>query len=166
MPEVNRSQAIRDHFKLNPKATTQEVVDALAKQGVVVSPTLVRTVKAKHNQRQAARKAAKAEAKGVDKQPEVSKSDAIRDYYRAHPKAKTSEVVEALAREGIKVSVSLVTTVKSKHNKRRRAAKTLAVSTGVDMAQIKAAFGLLKACGSLSAAKAALNAAEEIKKMV
>ena len=31
-PEVNKSQAIRDHFKSNPKAKTQEVVDALAKQ--------------------------------------------------------------------------------------------------------------------------------------
>ena len=37
MPEVNRSQAIRDHFKSNPKATTQEVVDALASHGVTVT---------------------------------------------------------------------------------------------------------------------------------
>jgi len=36
-PEVNRSQAIRDYFTANPKATTQEVVDALAKQGITAT---------------------------------------------------------------------------------------------------------------------------------
>jgi len=35
-PEVNKSQAIRDVFKANPKATTQEVIDALAKKGITV----------------------------------------------------------------------------------------------------------------------------------
>ncbi len=164
MAEVNKSQAIRDHFKLNPKAKTQEVVDALAKNGITVTVGLVNTVKSKHNKRHAAKKAAKA--KSMDKKPEVNKSQAIRDYLKAHKKAKAQEVVDALAEQGITTTVNYVTNLKSRRKTRRRAAKTVAASTGVDIAQIKAAFGLLKACGSLSAAKTALNAAEEIKKMV
>ena len=34
---VNKSQAIRDFFKANKKAKTQEVVAALAKQGITVT---------------------------------------------------------------------------------------------------------------------------------
>ncbi len=52
--------------------------------------------------------------------PEINKSQAIRDYYKKHPKAKAREVVEALAKNHVTVSGNLVTTVKSKHNTRRR----------------------------------------------
>ena len=47
-----------------------------------------------------------------------NKSQAIRDYYKANKKAKTAEVIDALAKKGITVTSNLVTTVKSKHNKR------------------------------------------------
>ena len=56
MAEVNKSQAIRDYFKANPKAKTHEVVDALEKQGVTVTASLVTTVKAAHNKALAAKK--------------------------------------------------------------------------------------------------------------
>jgi hypothetical protein len=46
-PELNKSQAIRDHFKVNPKAKAQEVVDALASHGITVTAGLVRIVKSK-----------------------------------------------------------------------------------------------------------------------
>ena len=115
MPDLNKSEAVRDYFKSNPKATTQEVVDALAKQGITIAAGLVRNIKSKHNKRRAAKKAAKVAAN----RPEVNKSEAIRGYYKANPKAKTSEVVEALGKEGIDVSANLVTTVKAK---RKRAA--------------------------------------------
>ena len=49
MAEVNKSQAIRDYFKANKKAKTQEVIDTLAKKGITVTPNLVTTVKSKHN---------------------------------------------------------------------------------------------------------------------
>ena len=61
-PELNKSQAIRDYFTANPKATTQEVIDALAKQGITVTSGVVRTTKFMHNKRQAAKKAAKKPA--------------------------------------------------------------------------------------------------------
>ena len=100
-PEVNRSQAIRDYFTANPKATTQEVVDALAKQGITVTVGLVHTVKSNHNKRHAARKAAKPAAKSPATEAKtngVNKTQAVRDYLNANKKAKNAEVVEALAR--------------------------------------------------------------------
>ena len=62
------------------------------------------------------------------KKPEVNKSQAIRDYYTANPKAKSPEVVEALANDGITVTANLVNMVKSKHNKRHKAKKAVATS--------------------------------------
>ena len=42
---VNKSQSIRDHLKVNPSATPNEIIEALGKQGIKVSPGLVSTVK-------------------------------------------------------------------------------------------------------------------------
>lgn len=70
----------------------------------------------------------------------VNKSQAIRDYYKLHPKARTSEVVEALAKDRITVSANLVTTVKSKHNTRRRAVKKVVAKGGVGVPEIKACW--------------------------
>jgi len=163
---VNRSQVIRDYYKANPKATTQEVVGALGKQGVTVSVGLVNTVKSKHNKRQAAKKAAASEAKVMEKKPEVSKAQAVRDYLKSHRGASNKEVSVGLKAQGVTVTPNHVANIKGKSKKRRKAVKTVVASTGVDIAQIKAAFGLLKMCGSLGGAKGALNAAEEIKKLM
>ncbi len=164
MADLNKSEAVRDYFKSNPKATTQDVVDALAKQGITVAAGLVRNIKSKHIKRQAAKKAAKVAAN-----PEVNKSEAIRAYYKANPKAKTSEVVEALGKEGITVTANLVTTVKAKRKRRRavkKAVENVASQGVVGIPEIKAAFAFLKAVGSVEIAKQALAAAVEIKKIV
>ena len=165
MADLNKSEAVRDYFKSNPKATTQDVVDALAKQGITVAAGLVRNIKSKHIKKLAAKKAAKVAAN----KPEVNKSQAIRDYYKSNPKAKTSEVIEALGKEGIHVSANLVTTVKAKRKRRRavkKAVEHVASQGVVGIPEIKAAFAFLKATGSVEIAKQALAAAIEIKKVV
>ena len=96
----------------------------------------------------------------------VNKSQAIRDYYKSQPKAGSQEVIDALARQGISVTANLVTTVKSKHNKRRRARRQVVATAGVGIPEIKAALTFLKAVGSIATAKQALAAAEEIRKIV
>ena len=171
MPELNKSEAVRDYFKSNPKATTQEVVDALAKQGITIAAGLVRNIKSKHNKRQAAKKAAKSvEATTTANKPDVNKSQAIRDYYKSNKKAKTQEVIDALAAQGITVTPNLVTTVKAKSKRRRRAVKAIVENVAsqgvVGIPEIKAAFAFLKATGSVEIAKQALAAAIEIKKVV
>ncbi len=78
-------------------------------------------------------------------------------------------MVEALGREGIHVSVSLVTTVKAKRRRRRAVRKVVenvVAEGGVGVPEIKAAFAFLKATGSVEIAKQALAAAVEIKKIV
>ena len=175
-PEVNKSEVIRNYYRSNPKAKTKEVVDALAKQGITVTVGLVTNVKSTHNKKQAAKRAAKkaaaspaAEAKTVEKKPEVNRSQAIRDYLKANRKATAQDVVDALAKKGITVTVGLVTNVKSKSKKRRRAVKQVVAAvapTGIGVTEIKAAFSFLKAVGSVAVAKQALAAAAEIKKIV
>ena len=173
-PEINKSQAIRDFFKLNPTAKAKEVVEGLAKENITVTIGLVTTVKSKHNQKQAAKRAERkapatkqaAEATTTAKQPEVNKTQAVREYLQAHRKAKTSEVVKALGEQGIRVSATYVSSIKGKRKRRRKAVKEVVAEGVVGIPQIKAAFAFLKATGSVAMAKEALAAALEIKKSV
>ncbi len=98
--------------------------------------------------------------------PNVNKSQAIRDYYKKHPKAKAREVVEALAKQSITVTGNLVTTVKSKHNTRRKAVRKVVAKGGVGIPEIKAALALIKLTGSVKAATQALAVAQEIREIV
>jgi arginine repressor len=64
--------------------------------------------------------------------PEVSKSDAVKQYMASYPSATATEVVTNLKRAGIKVSLSLVAKLKRKGAKKPRpnAAATPAASNG------------------------------------
>ena len=98
--------------------------------------------------------------------PEINKSQAIRDFYKSNKKAKAKQVVEALAKKGITVSANLVTTVKSKHNTRRKAVRKVVAKGGVGIPEVKAALAFIKVTGSVAAAKKALAVGEDIKKIV
>lgn len=107
------------------------------------------------------------------KKTPVNKSQAVRDYLKEHPGTGNKEVAEALAKQGVKITPNHVANIKSKaaagkgkRRRRRTAAKAMAVTTGLGVAEIKAAFGLLKQCGSVAGAKAALAAAAEIQKIM
>ncbi len=100
---------------------------------------------------------------------EIGASAKSRDYLKANKKAKAQEVVDALAEQGITITVGYVRTIKAKSKRRRRAVKEVVaavVPTGVGIPEIKAAFAFLKATGSVEIAKQALAAAIEIKKVV
>ena len=165
-PEVNKSEAIRDYYKLNPKAKTKEVVDALAKQGITVSVGLVTTVKSKHNKKHAAKKAATSQVVDKKAQPEVNKTKAVRDYLKANKKAKAQEVVEALGKQGITITVGYVRTIKAKRKTHRKAVRTVVAKGGVGIPEVKAALTFIKEMGNITAAKKALEVAQEIKAIV
>jgi hypothetical protein len=57
----------------------------------------------------------------------MTKADAVRKYLASNPKAKTKEVVEALAGQGIKVSANHVYLIKSKAKSRVRKARSAKV---------------------------------------
>jgi 5-formyltetrahydrofolate cyclo-ligase len=141
----------------------------LAKQGITVTVGLVTNVKSTHNKKQAAKRAAKKAAKVTEKKPEANKTQAVKSFLKANRKASNQEVVEALAKDGITVTTNYVSTIKSQSKKRRRAVKQVVAAvapTGIGVPEIKAAFAFLKAVGSEAAAKQALTAALEIKKVV
>jgi hypothetical protein len=107
------------------------------------------------------------------KKQTVNKSQTVRDYLKAHPGTANKEVADALTKQGIIVSPNYVASikgkmdvVKGKRKRRRTAANAMSAKTGVDINEIKAAFALLKQCGSVEGAKEALAAAEEIQKIL
>ncbi|MGO9109734.1 MAG: hypothetical protein ACLP9L_10910 [Thermoguttaceae bacterium] len=169
-PEINRSQAIRDYYKANPKAKSSEVIDALGKKGITVTTGLVNNVKSTHNKKHAARKAAKSQAAGATttatKKPGVSKTQAVKDFYKANPKASNQEAVDALAKEGITISTNYISNIKSNRKKRRNVVKAAVAKGEIGISEIKAALTFIKSAGSVAAAKQAIAAAEEIRKIV
>ena len=169
MAEVNKSQAIRDSFRANPKATAQEVVDDLAKKGIMTTVNYVSNLKAAHNKRYAAKKAARGQATGAKSavaKTEVSKTQAVRDYLKANKKAKNSEVVEALGKQGITITANYVGNIKSTHNTRRKAVRKVVAKGGVGIPEVKAALAFIKLTGSVKAATQALAVAQEIREIV
>jgi len=96
----------------------------------------------------------------------VNKTKAVREYLKAHRKAKNQEVAEALGKQGIKVSANYVGNIKSTHNKRQRAAKKIVAKGGVGIPEVKAALAFLKVTGSVAAATQALAVAQEIREIV
>ena len=107
------------------------------------------------------------------KKPKVNKSKAVRDFMAANPTAAPKEASETLTKQGIKVSPNYVSSVKSnitakkgKRKRRQTAATAMSVKSGVGIPEIKAAFALLKHCGSITLAKEALAAAAEIQKIM
>ncbi len=70
----------------------------------------------------------------------VNKSQAVRDYLSARPDAMPKDVMAALAKDGIKVSRVLVSTVKSKLNKggtAKKAAKKPAAAVAATPAVVE-----------------------------
>ena len=100
------------------------------------------------------------------KKNEVNKSHAVREYFKAHPKAKAQEVVAALAKKSITTTANYVGNIKATHNKRQRSVKKVVAKGGVGIPEVKAALALIKVTGSIEAAKAALAVAQEIREIV
>ena len=96
----------------------------------------------------------------------VNKSQAVRDYFKTHKKAKNQEVVDALAKKGVAITASYVGNVKATHNKRGRAVRKLVAKGGVGLPEVKAALAFLKLTGSVAAAKQALAVAQEIREIL
>jgi hypothetical protein len=100
------------------------------------------------------------------KNEKVNKTQAVREYLKANPKAKNRAVVDALGKKGIPLSTSYVGNIKATHNRRRRAARKVVATRGIGIPEVKAALSLLKATGSVAAATKALAVAQEIREIV
>jgi arginine repressor len=107
------------------------------------------------------------------KKAEINKSQSVRDLIREHSGISNKEIVEAMKKQGVAISANHVANIRSKmalskgkRKRRGKAAKAVAAKTGIDILEIKAAFALLKHCGGLQGANAALKAAVEIQKIM
>jgi hypothetical protein len=100
-----------------------------------------------------------------------TKAYAVREYLKQHPEAKSSEVAEALTKQGVTITAGHVANIKSKskirRRRRRRVVKEVVEKRGIGIKEIKAALALLKVCeGAAAPAKEALAAAIEIRGML
>ena len=174
-PKVNKSQAVRDFLKANPGVGNTEISNSLTKSGVTVSPNFVGTIRSNLKGKHAAKKAAKAAkpaspAAAAQGKQKVNKSQAVRDFLKANPGMQNKDVADSLTKSGVKVSPNYVASIKGKlkvrRGRRRKAVKAAVAHHHVGIPQVKAAFGLLKLTGGMAGAKAALEAAQEIREMI
>jgi hypothetical protein len=96
----------------------------------------------------------------------LNKTQAVKEYLKANKKAKNQEVVEALAKKGITITANYVSNIKTTHNKRQQARRSVVAKGGVGIPEVKAALAFLKITGSMAAASKALAVAQEIKQIV
>ena len=62
------------------------------------------------------------------KKQKVNKSQAVRDYLKAHPQAMSSEIAAALTKQGVKITPAHVATIKTKAKAKRSARKAKAMT--------------------------------------
>jgi hypothetical protein len=117
------------------------------------------------------------------KKQKVNKTEAVREYLKAHRGAKASEIVEALGKKGIKLTVAHAANIKSKVTKVRRGRKTRAAKplvevepapvaaapeapakpgTTITIEQVKAVAQAVKAVGGLARLDALLGLVKEV----
>ena len=90
--EVNKSQAVREYLKANPKATNTEVSEALTKKGIKLTPNHVANIKTKAKAKRVVRKAKTAKlAAAVPAPPVVAAAPAL-----AAPKAADTITLEQI----------------------------------------------------------------------
>lgn len=165
-----KSQAIREYLAANKKANPKEIVAGLKEKGVEVSFGLASAVKY-------GTKAKKKKARQVTaakSTPAVSGSESIRQYISKHPTAKVKEIEKGLKNEGIKVSLSLVSAVKYKKDrkpgkKKRKMAASVRVAarktatTGVTVEQLLEVKKLADSLGGAAQVKIALDTLEQLR---
>jgi hypothetical protein len=70
------------------------------------------------------------------KKQEINKSQAVRDYVKANPRAMTTEITAALNDQGIKITRNYVANIKTKINKEREGRKSRAAKPAVVPANV------------------------------
>jgi hypothetical protein len=95
-----------------------------------------------------------------NKSPHGSKSNAIREYLKAHKKAKASEVVAALAEQGVTVSPAAVYNLKARNSmgKRRKHARASGQTVSLSISHLLAAKKFADAVGGIDQAREAVDA--------
>ena len=91
-----------------------------------------------------------------------ARSQAVRDYLQKNPKATVKEVVEGVAKSGMKVSEGLVNVLKYKKARKRRVIQR-ASTNGVDIKQLIAVKKLIDELGGMEQMRFAMQALEQLQ---
>jgi uncharacterized protein (DUF2345 family) len=79
------------------------------------------------------------------KKQKVSKTQAVRDYLKTHPKAMSGEIAAALNKQGIKIKPGHVANIKTQINKARTSKKAAKKQAAVEIAAPAAVEAAAKA---------------------
>lgn len=101
-------------------------------------------------------------AKKVRRRKRVNKSQAIRDYIQANPKAGPTQVSQALTEKGTKVSVALVSNVKHNMNKKAIGTRRGGAGGHVSVDALRVAKKLADQLGGIEKARHALDVLAEL----
>lgn len=112
------------------------------------------------------------------KKQKVNKSQAVKDYLKAHPEATSGEIATALNKKGIDITANYVANIKTKLNKVRKAknapkrAEVVAATEpvvekpakngGLTVDQVKKVSLLMKTLGGFKAVNEVLDTVKEI----
>lgn len=168
----SRSRAIREYLKTNPKAGPKEIVAALGAQGIPVTSGLVSNIKYGKVKLRGGRRRGAAVA-AAKPRPAISGSAAIRAYLRTNRKAGPKEIQADLAKQGINVTLGLISFVKYSKPKRRskapavrvaaRRTRTRARVPGITVEQLLQVKGLVESLGNIGQVRSALDTLERLR---
>lgn len=154
---ANKSDAIREILKEQPKAKVKEIRAALQQRGVKASDALINKIK--YGRKPAG---ANGKARGRRRGSATSKADAIRSMLgKLGAKARPRDVIAALAERGVSVSSAQVSTLR-KSSPRRAGAGDFSAAGAVPLDHLLAAKGLAERLGGIRVAQAALASLAKI----
>jgi hypothetical protein len=80
----------------------------------------------------------------------VNKTQAVRDYLKAHPKAMSGEIATALTKQGVKITAGHVANIKTKISKARTAKRVAKKQAAVEAAAPAAVETTVKASATVT----------------
>lgn len=170
---VNKSESIRQYLLTNPNAPAAEVVSALKEQKISVTPNNVNNVRSKlrkadggmsgqpvQAEEMERRKPAAAQAKGSSGK-KINKTKAVRAFVAEHPEMGPKAASAALRLQGIQVSPTHFSNIKSSMKAKgimpeTRQAEPAAEAEDVSVSALFAAKDLVQKLGGIEQARQAI----------
>ncbi|MBW3599261.1 MAG: hypothetical protein KY475_18570 [Planctomycetes bacterium] len=164
-PGVNKTQLVADALSADPDASPKALSERFAAEGIEISPTHVSNIKSSLKRGDAPRTRRKRSGG-------VTKTQAIKEYFSANPKAMPKQAAEDLTRQhGMEFSSNSVSTIKHQMKKkgelRRRRGRPAAAAnaaSGAGFSEMMAAKDLVQRLGGVEQAKQALDAYSKLVK--
>ena len=104
--------------------------------------------------------------KAAPEKREVNKTQEVMSYLATHPSAGPAEVSDALSKNGIDVTPSYVSTIKSKASKGKKTGRKRrkAAATGGELStKLAAAISVVESAGGIDEAKKALGTIRKLE---